>query len=271
VSARRSIPLGKLAAGAACAVLAAGCGASAGGSSGGLGGSAASGVCDTNAASAVRKSHKVFLAWPDVTYSTVKTRATYLRDMVTFAGMAARARSPLLMDAFTGAPENTTAWPVSCDFSRTPKAFGGNGDLEESYLRSRAEKLRPEMRKLLDKAGARGGSPLLNVFVLSGYATSSHPGTTACIAVFTDAAVFGPDFNINQKLGSQQRAALLNRWAPRLQELRGSKVLIVGVGRGTEMSLDQLEYVRSVLTQLFSKVGAELVVFDTRLPSSARC
>lgn len=247
----------------------AGCGASADGAGGGT--SAASAVCDAKAATAVRKSDTVYIGWPDVTYSTNKTRASYLPDMVTFARMAAKQRSPLLMDAFTGAPENTTDWPVACDFSSTPSALGGNADLERAFLRSQAEKLRPEFRALLNKPGARGGSPLLNLFVLSGYAISSHPGTNACIALFTDAGVLEPGFNVNMMLTPTQQEELVARWAPRLERLRGSKVIVVGVGRGTKLTIEQLEYVRTVLSKLLVRVGAELIAFDTRLSSTVHC
>jgi hypothetical protein len=252
---------------AACAVaIATGCGSSDGGSS-----STAGAGCRAAGASSVHKSRTVYFAWPDVTGSTQKTRATYLPDMITFAKMAAGARAPFYADAFTGAPEDTTSWPVSCDFSVTPKAFDGNKDLERSYLLASADRLRTPLHELLSKRQGHGRSPLLNVLAVSSLAVSSHRGATACIAVFTDAEVLGPDFSVKEVLNQTQRVALANRWAPRLTALKGAKVYVVGVGRGTRLTVAQLSYVRSVIGQLLARVGAQLSVFDTRLAPDVRC
>jgi hypothetical protein len=252
------------AASAICA-LAAGCG------SADTTPSPASGTCDATVASAVRHAEKVFIGWPDVTDSTHESRDSYLPDMETFAGMAAHSHAPLLMDAFTGAPENTTDWPVRCDFSKTPEAFAGNGDLQQAYADKQVTELRPQMRALLEKPAEQSGSPLLNVLVESSYTMSSHPGVTACIAVFTDAGVFQAGFRAGERMTEEQVDQLIDTWAPRMSALRGATVLITGVGRGTDITVDQLEYVRTVISRLLTRVGARLGAFDTRMSGNERC
>ena len=214
-----------------------------------------------------------FVAAVDVTYSTQGVRQSYLPDLDAVTRRAATARAPFYADAFDGSPTAHIRWRVQSDFSRKPPAvYDGNDDLERQYLAGRARALHPALRGLLATRPTKSGSPLGQVLeTLAGVCGQQREAGRHCHAyVFTDGVFIGDGFDARH---SSQRSIerFTNRWAKRLDGLRGADVSFVGVGYGTSVPTGALDASRQLSGAVLEAAGARLKDWNVRLaPADAQ-
>jgi hypothetical protein len=209
--------------------------------------------------------HELYVALVDVSGSTRSVRNGYLPDMVSFARRAARAKAVFYADAIGGAPYRSTRWLVRRDFVSTRLGYAGNDTLADADRDRKAQRTEPELRKLLRRPSGPSGSPILEGIGLADRLAGQFPNATVHIAVFTDAVVVAPDYDIRTMSGPAVRARVVNSWAPTLQHLGGGEMLFVGVGLGSKLSRLQLAEGEALFAALARRCRAQLSVWDTRL------
>jgi hypothetical protein len=212
----------------------------------------------------------VALAIIDNTSSFDKFAAGCTTDFLTVAQGVAARRGHLYAGALlTGDPFSQT-FTVDTDFNRgAPSAIQGNADLEASYRKRQAERLRPAFKRMAKTKAAVGGSPVFTTLErASTFRTQRAQGLPFWLVVCSDLADVGDGLDVRKPISNADVAHAVKRFTPQLEGLKGADLYFISAGRlepGSTVRPESIRQIERVLREVARKVGANLRLIDTQL------